>query len=517
MPCAARNCTLDVKAEALPKTARYRLNINAGGAMAFTWAAFTPHPPIIVPEVGRGREKEAAVTLDGVEKLMGHLKEAARPGCILLLSPHQPHVRGSLFLNSAARIRGSLARFGAPGAGADLETPLDFLKSLARHLEAKGIPLTLQEAENLSPDQGSLVPLYYLEKFYGKLPPVILGNALGLDMEGAIGLGEALGEFDDGLSWALLASGDLSHRLTPDAPAGYNSAGRVFDDAVVSAFEKGNSGLLTGLSGKTLEGAGECGLRSALAFLGLCAGPVEVLSYEGPFGVGYCNAFWKKPENGEAPGAGETKDGGKSAGVDKQPGAEPPDAAAGGNESRGHPYPELARLTVKRYLAGESVDTLEPSSVNADSALWSGRQACFVSIKKRDGSLRGCIGTILPSYEDIGREIINNAVAAATKDPRFPAMNAAELENVVFSVDVLSKPEEVADISGLDPKKWGIILTKGPRRGLLLPDLEGVDTVARQIDIAARKAGIKDLTGTRVDRFSVTRYKEGPGNGRGDD
>jgi AmmeMemoRadiSam system protein A len=147
------------------------------------------------------------------------------------------------------------------------------------------------------------------------------------------------------------------------------------------------------------------------------------------------------------------------------------------------------------------------AEVSPDGDLWRPRQACFVSIK-RFGDLRGCIGTIRPVQENLGLEIMANAVSAAVRDPRFEPMRPEELAEVVFSVDVLGRPEEVADLSEFDPSVWGVVVVKGRRQGVLLPALEGVDTVERQLAIAAQKAGIDDLRDIRVQRFSVTRHRE---------
>ena len=172
-----------------------------------------------------------------------------------------------------------------------------------------------------------------------------------------------------------------------------------------------------------------------------------------------------------------------------------------------HPYPRLARLTVEHLLKNQPL----PSSgieVAEEKSLWNEPRACFVSIKTKRGDLRGCIGTILPVQASLDQEIIANAISASTRDPRFTPMTTAELGNVVFSVDVLSLPETITDRTMLDSAVWGVIISKNGRRGLLLPDLEGVDTVDQQIAIAAQKAGIDDLSGAVFERFCVDRYKE---------
>ena len=172
-----------------------------------------------------------------------------------------------------------------------------------------------------------------------------------------------------------------------------------------------------------------------------------------------------------------------------------------------HPYVALARLTVERHLAGER-PPVDGAEVDPKKSLWNMRRGCFVSIKTADGDLRGCIGTIVPFRPSLDREIIENAISASTGDPRFSAMTAAELPSVVFSVDVLAPPELIMDRNMLDPKRWGVIVSKGMSRGVLLPDLEGVDTVDSQLEIACRKAGIFDRNGMTMERFSVERYPE---------
>jgi AmmeMemoRadiSam system protein A len=132
-----------------------------------------------------------------------------------------------------------------------------------------------------------------------------------------------------------------------------------------------------------------------------------------------------------------------------------------------------------------------------------------VSIHKQ-GRLRGCIGTISPTRDSLAEEIIHNAVSAASRDPRFDPIRPDELKWLEINVDVLGEPEDIASEAELDVKRYGVIVRRGHRRGLLLPDLEGVDTVEQQVSIAAQKAGLYSLDGVKFERFQVTRYKEPP-------
>ena len=262
--------------------------------MAWLWAAYMPHPPIIVPGVGGGREREASATLKGVASLLDRIRERV-PHRILLLSPHQSYAFRAFAVNTSRLVKGWLSAFGTTEANFELHIPVSCVDHLIEYLGSKDIPTGITESGDLNRDQGSCVPLHFLRKCYGELPEVILSSPLGMDRETSVKLGEALASFDDGKKWGLLASGDLSHRLKPGAPSGYSTAGAVFDKAVVDALERTDPAPVMELSPNLIEEAGECGMRSALAMLGMVSelgGVTEVLSYEGPFGVGYCNAVW---------------------------------------------------------------------------------------------------------------------------------------------------------------------------------------------------------------------------------
>jgi AmmeMemoRadiSam system protein A len=167
-----------------------------------------------------------------------------------------------------------------------------------------------------------------------------------------------------------------------------------------------------------------------------------------------------------------------------------------------HPLIKLAKKTIEEYVLNGKV--IEPPENPVPEMV--GKAGVFVSLKMK-GQLRGCIGTFQPTTESVAAEIIQNAVSAATQDPRFMAVNSSELEGLDYSVDVLSEPEKVNSRNELDPKKFGVIVKCGERKGLLLPDLEGVNTVDEQISIASTKAGIYLEEDIELYRFKVKRYK----------
>jgi len=166
------------------------------------------------------------------------------------------------------------------------------------------------------------------------------------------------------------------------------------------------------------------------------------------------------------------------------------------------PIADLAKQTVETYVKTGK----RPAPPSELAPEMKEKAGVFVSIHKK-GALRGCIGTFEPQEKNVAAEIIANAVSSATRDPRFPPVEPGELKDLDYSVDVLTSPEPVADESCLDPKKYGVIVACGWRRGLLLPDLEGVDTVDYQIDICRQKGGIGPEEPVQLYRFEVKRHK----------
>lgn len=167
------------------------------------------------------------------------------------------------------------------------------------------------------------------------------------------------------------------------------------------------------------------------------------------------------------------------------------------------PHVSLARAAIEAWVRERR--KLQASEIERASGGLPGKSAAFVCLKK-EGELRGCIGTFQPARETLAEEIAANAVSAACRDPRFPPVSEQELDSLDISVDVLGEPEPVSDASQLDPGRYGVIVKRGERIGLLLPDLEGVDSVEQQLEIARNKAGISPHEPIQLYRFTVDRH-----------
>lgn len=164
---------------------------------------------------------------------------------------------------------------------------------------------------------------------------------------------------------------------------------------------------------------------------------------------------------------------------------------------------KIAISAVEEFVKHSRVLVLAPEMREA----LGGPAACFVSLKM-SGELRGCIGTLEPTRTDLAEEIVHNAISACSRDPRFTPVREGELSDLKFSVDVLESPEKVSSMSELDPKIFGVIVSSGSARGVLLPDLEGIDTAEKQVQIACHKAGIHPHIPLEIERFRVRRYSQ---------
>ncbi|MDN5343953.1 MAG: hypothetical protein PWQ18_64 [Clostridia bacterium] len=480
--------------------------------------ALMPHPPIMVPEVG-GRELEKiSATVTAARELAARVA-AHRPEVIIIISPHGPVFRDAVGIWAVKELKGDLGAFRAGEVRFTYSLDLDLSQAIAAGARAAGVPVAwLDDATcqsyGLTPelDHGMMVPLYFLRQAGLETPLVAMGMAF-LERQKLYAFGAALARaLEDSPRRALLvASGDMSHRLLPGAPAGYDPRGKDFDtrlrELLASLDVEGILNIPEELSAR----AGECGLRSFIMGLGALDGHKvrgEVLSYEGPFGVGYLVAHLEPSGRdpatsllaGKGKASGQTGKSGK-AGRSGKTGENGATGAVREAQKAGESLPvRLASQSLEHYLHTGRVlpvpDPLPPGLA--------GRAGAFVSLKKH-GNLRGCIGTIGPTRENLAQEIIYNALAAGLDDPRFPPVTVDELPELQYSVDVLGEPEPTT-LAGLDPKVYGVIVSHGRRRGLLLPDLGGVDTVEEQVAIARQKGGIGPDEPYRLERFKVTRY-----------
>lgn len=457
-----------------------------------------PHPPIVVPEVGRGEEKKIKSTYDAFDKAAEEIAYMDAD-TIIIITPHGPVFSDAIALSCGESIKGDLGRFRAPQVAFEHDINMPLTEKIMELAEEEGIltaEITKKSAKrygiDYELDHGVMVPLYFINKkssnyklvhiTYGMLPKLQLYK-FGMCIRKAVE--------DSDTNAVFIASGDLSHKLSHDGPYGYVPEGKIFDRGIISLLQKGDVVGVFNMDSNVIERAAECGLRSYYVMLGAMNGydfKGNILSYEGTFGVGYSiMSFSLEKSHRDMYNALLEKN--------KEKFRE--------KTSNANPYVRLARESLTHYLfQGSYMDV--PGYVTDE--MLNTRRGVFVSLKK-EGQLRGCIGTIFPITRSIAEEIIRNAVEAGTQDPRFSSVREDELEEIDFSVDVLTEPEK-ATKAELDPKRYGVIVRWRGRTGLLLPDLEGVDTVEEQLDIALKKAGIPSHENFTIEKFEVIRHRE---------
>ena len=430
------------------------------------FSGIAPHPPIMVPEVGRESIVSVVGSIDAMAELTRRVMNSGAE-TVILISPHAPLEADSFVAYEGPEVTGDFSNFNAPGILFTASVDEELLSAIRKAAASQNYEVTRLREHDL--DHGTAVPLYFLQRngFHGKV--VTLGYSF-LSNDDHLRFGNCIRKAIDevGRRVAFIASGDLSHRLKPSAPAGYNPEAHVFDDQVVAALRTNVPRQIVDIDHNLRRLAGECGYRSMLVAIGACSDlplSCEVLSYEAPFGVGYLVA---QLTNQVA-------------------------------------LPALARSAVETFIRSGNIVTPPEST----TGFLASPAPCFVCLKTLDGELRGCIGTIEPARDTLAEEVVANAISAAMNDPRFDPVKAADLSNLRYSVDVLL-PSEPAEMSDLDPAVFGVIVEdeSGSRRGLLLPDIEGIDNAEQQVEIAARKAGIARNERMRLWRFKVERFGE---------
>ena len=461
--------------------------------MSMAGAIIVPHPPLIIPTVGRGQEREVQATIDAYRATARQVAEWS-PEVLIVTSPHTVMYTDYFHISPGKDASGDMSAFGAPQTR--LETRYDgkLRDEVIRQAEAANIRAGTLGERDPALDHGAFLPLYFLQEAGVNCPILRIGLS-GFSPLEHYRLGQCITKAVDklGRRAVFVASGDLSHKLRDDGPYGYAPEGPVFDRRVTQAMEDGDFLQFLTMDPGLCDRAAECGLRSFQIMAGALDGlavDARLLSHEGVTGVGYGVATFAVTGPDESRCfAAQCEE------IERTRLAE--------RKAAEDPWVRLARLSLETFVrTGKRLDSLPnglPDEMTDRSA------GAFVSLHAH-GQLRGCIGTTGPTTESVAWEIVQNAVSACSRDPRFAPVRVDELNSLEYSVDVLGEPEAISSPAELDVKKYGVIVSCGGRRGLLLPDLEGVDTVEQQIVIARQKGGISGREHYTLERFEVVRH-----------
>ena len=456
-------------------------------------AYMVPHPPMIVPDIGRGSEQRITETIRAYEAVADEIAQL-RPEAIIISSPHSVLYADYFHVSPGKAATGDFGRFGAARVSFREEYDRELVKAICNLAEAKGFPAGTLGERDSHMDHGTTVPLYFVEQKYRDFKLIRTGLS-GLPLTEHYTFGQIIREAVErtGRRTVYIASGDLSHKLQEYGPYGFAEEGPEYDRRIMDTCSRGAFGELLDFEESFCDKAAECGHRSFVIMAGVLDGlavEAKQLSHEDVTGVGYGICTFHP---------GEASEERRFLDIWRKKQAEELARTRGKEDS----YVRLARETIDKYVVSREWNTV-PEGLPPE--MTERKAGVFVSIHK-DGRLRGCIGTSLPVYGSVADEIIHNAVSASTRDPRFDPIRPEELERLEINVDVLTAPERIESKDELDVKRYGIIVSSGPKRGLLLPDLDGVDTVDEQVDIAMKKGGISPREKITLERFEVIRHR----------
>ncbi|RXT03950.1 AmmeMemoRadiSam system protein A [Ammoniphilus sp. CFH 90114] len=460
------------------------------------FGALVPHPPLLIPDIGGDELKQIAQT-EAAMRTMASEVASADPELLVIISPHGIMFEDAVTVMGGTSLKGNLQAFDSL---LDLEfsTDEDLAMAVVEEAQASGSPVFFMAEEQkddfgveMELNYGALVPLYFAREagYRGKVLHISPGY---LDVESLYFAGIQIGKSlrERGIRTVIIASGDNSHALSDDSPEGFREEGPRFDLVVSESIERNDWLELLTLEQEFRDRAAEDTIPSMALMLGMFDGTHlsgSVISYEGVTGVGYTIAKM-------SPGPATESLLPQIVAVHQKK-----MKAIRSQESL---LVRLARSALETYV-GERLLVASPNPLPPELDKPAG---CFVTIK-RHGQLRGCMGTVDPIMDHLADEIIRNAIEAGTEDDRFFPVEKEELDQLVYSVDVLGEEERVYNLTQLDPKIYGLIVIQGEKNALLLPDLEGVETIEEQISLTKEKADIgADEQEVEYYRFRVDRY-----------
>jgi MEMO1 family protein len=457
--------------------------------MAIPCSVLMCHAPIVVPDVAGHRARQCAETTRAMGDLAARIC-AHGPDVVVVVSPHAPRHATRWGICTQSPLSGNFGRFGADHIG--VTAPGAPLAAARLVPVARDLKLTTREIAGDNLDHGALVPLYFLRQAGWDGPSLLVALPQpGTRSEERMGQALARAAEQAGERWIILASGDMSHRLNQNAPAGYHPLAKEFDRSFKARIDAGDLRGACAIDPALREIAAEDVIDScavAAGAVGFRSEGHRTYAYEGPFGVGYMEAVLHE---------------------------DAPPRTGNHSYSENRPWATMLQIARDSIAARITHNAYRPPVLPKP---WNNPQGVFVTLRKPDGSLRGCIGHVEPLFATIAEEVADCAAAAATQDTRFARVAPSELPALSIELSLLTRPEPVNDITALDPKRYGLVVSSGRARGVLLPNVPEVNTVEDQLRIAAAKGQLPPGRPWVIERFEVSKATETPGplpNSRG--
>ena len=407
--------------------------------MSIIAAYMVPHPPMIIPQIGRGNEKQIQETIDAYRNVAREIA-SLKPETIIISSPHSVMYSDYFHISPGKNANGDFSNFHAREVRFHENYDEELVSRICSLSDAEDFPAGTLGERDRALDHGTMIPLYFIRQFYSDFQLVRLGLS-GLSLVDHYAFGRIIQKAVEDLDRraVFVASGDLSHKLQSYGPYGYAKEGPQYDARVMDVCSRAAFGELLDFDESFCEKAAECGHRSFVIMAGALDGravDARQLSHQDVTGVGYGICSFHPT------GIDESRH------FLEQNSSEPNNNASPASSD---PCVQLARASLESYILSRKIIDV-PQGLPED--LTARRAGAFVSIHEH-GQLRGCIGTISPARSNLAEEIIFNAISASTRDPRFPPIRKEELPFLEINVDVLGEPEDIESEDDLDVKRYG--------------------------------------------------------------
>lgn len=459
-----------------------------------------PHMQILIPEIAQGREKKLSETLTSYAEVSKRIA-ADNPETIVIISSHTDCYEEYFHISSGETGAGNFKEYGAEDVSFNVNYDLQMSHTIADICKEHMLSAGCEGTEQPQLDHAAMVPLYYINKELKTDYKIIRVSISGLSLLSHYELGKYIKEASEklGRRTVVIASGDLSHRLSERGHLGYLKEGAIYDSMLCAAFKKSDFLTLFGFEEEIILNVAECILKSAVVMAGTLDGKnavADFLSYESTFGVGLatcCFRILDQDENNENRQFDKILKAKIHTALEEK---DFPDDA----------FLKLARLAVETYVFDRHIITVDEAGDIITDALKAQQAGVFISLKI-NGKLRGCVGTYTASCDNLAEEIIANSIAACCNDLRFKPVEIEELDVLSYEVDVIGDFDHIQNLNQINVKKHGLFVSLGNKNGIIMPNVDGLKSPGQQLEICLKQAGLKTGEAYHMYRFKTGHHQ----------
>ena len=466
--------------------------------MSIVSSYILPHSQILIPEIGQGKEEKASSTIAAMKTVAKRIA-SDEPDTIIIITSHSNAYVDYFHISPEATASGDFSAYGVDGPSFSISYDTELVSKITDVCTRNNISGGTEGNDEPSLDHGTTVPLYYIQPELKKDCKFVRVSTSGFSLYKHYLFGKCIQEACNELNRrvVVIASGDSSHRLKEDGPLGYSKDAATFDSVLATAFDKANFLGFFAFTPQEIENAVECILRSSVIMAGTLNGKNtenDFLCHESPYGIGMCVCCYKVT-NPDSNDISDVREFDKILVEKIKEGLE-------SNEITDS-YVKLAKKAVETFVLKGRTITTDEIKDEIDADMLENKRGVFVTIKI--GKLtRGCMGTFTSTTPNVAEEIIFNAVQACTNDPRFIPIELEELDSLSYNVDILGDFEHITNLNQINPRKHGMFVSYGQKTGIILPNIEDVNTSEQQLKIVLERSGISSS-----DKYNMYRFKTG--------